>query len=29
MLHNNGESTGLFPTFERNCEWLWDRSIVS
>lgn len=28
MLRSDGESTGLFPTFERNFEWLWDRSTV-
>jgi len=28
MLRNNGESTGLFPIFVRNFDWLWDRSTI-
>jgi hypothetical protein len=28
VLRSNGDSTGLFPTFERNFDWLWDRSIL-
>jgi uncharacterized protein DUF5919 len=28
MLRNNGEPTGLFPTFVQNFDWLWDRSTL-
>jgi Domain of unknown function (DUF5919) len=28
MLRNNHEANGLFPTFVRNFDWLWDRSTT-